>query len=264
MMGAVPALELRGVTRNVGGLRLLDGVSLSIPTGQCWALIGPNGAGKTSLFHVISGLTAPCAGQVVLHGRDVTGWAAHRLRQRGLARSFQINQLFGGLSVLDHLCCAALSGDRMGYAFWRPLSSARDVMRDACALAEALGLEHHLHSTARELTYAQQRHLELGLALAGSSTVLLLDEPTSGMSRQEAGDWAKRLRQLARGRTVLLVEHDLSVAFAVADRVAVLHQGRLITDAPASEITRDPRVQAAYGADSMSRGSDMPWEPGRG
>lgn len=262
MMGAVAALELRGVTRNVGGVRLLDDVSLSIPPGQCWALIGPNGAGKTSLFHVISGLTAPCAGQVILNGCDVTGFAAHRLRQRGLARSFQINQLFDDLSVLDHLCCAALSGERMGYAFWRSLSSAREVMREARALADTLGLEHHLHSTARELTYAQQRHLELGLALAGSSSVILLDEPTSGMSRQEAGDWTRRLRQLSRGRTILLVEHDLSVAFSVADRVAVLHQGRLLTDAPASEIARDPRVQAAYGTESM-RG-DTTGEPERG
>ena len=247
MSSPTPALELDGIRFDLGGFRVLDEVSLSIPAGQCWAVIGPNGAGKTTLFHVISGMAAPTAGRVRLHGQDVTGWPAHRMRQAGLSRSFQVNQLFGRLSVLDHLACAALSADNAGYVWWRPLAAVGDVMHQARNLAEALGLEHQLHSTAQELTYAQQRHLELGLALAGTSSVILLDEPTSGMSRLEASDWAQRLRHLARGRTVLIVEHDISVAFAVADQVAALHQGRLLALAPPSQMAHDPRVQAAYG-----------------
>ena len=145
MSTASVALQLHGISHQVGGLRLLDEVSLRIPAGQCWALMGPNGAGKTTLFHVISGLVAPTGGRVHMHGRDVTGWPAHRLRQHGLARSFQINQLFAHLSVWDHLCCAGLSGQSRGYAFWRSLASVDTVTQQARHLAKALGLEPHLH-----------------------------------------------------------------------------------------------------------------------
>ena len=243
-------LEVQGVHRRFGPSEILCGVDLRLQAQQCLALIGPNGAGKSTLFNVISGSVSPSAGDVRLDGVSIAGQAPYEIARRGLARSFQISQLFSRLSVRDHLRCACLRELGPGAGAWRGLwgsMNAKPAVRERVDhFLHTLGLHPCADLMAGELSYAQQRLLELGMVLAGSPRVVLLDEPTAGMSRSETEVFARKLRELTAGLGLLLVEHDMQVVFELADQVAVLHEGRVLACGTPAQVRADAQVRQVY------------------
>jgi branched-chain amino acid transport system ATP-binding protein len=249
------ALECRQIRQRFGHTQVLCGVNLSLRTGERMALIGPNGAGKSTLFHVLSGGQRPTSGQVLLHGRRIDGLGPRAIQRLGLGRSFQVSQLFGRLSVWDHLRCAVLAASPARGVWWRRLDALDEVTARATHWLQLLGLEPSRDRPAMALSYAEQRALELGMTLAGGAEVLLLDEPTAGMSRSETGRFVALLRQVTQGCSVLLVEHDMGVVFELADRVAVLAQGELIACDRPEAVRADPLVQQAYLGQTVGAGT---------
>ncbi|AGX88330.1 branched-chain amino acid transporter ATP-binding protein [Candidatus Symbiobacter mobilis CR] len=221
------ALELVGVHKHFGAVQVLRGIDLCVQPGECLAIVGANGAGKTTLLDVLSGGCTPSAGRVLLDGVRIDGLAPHAIHQLGLARSFQRSMGFGRLSVWDNLRCAVMWGLGYRYACWLPLSALRTVSHRANEWLARLELEALRNDPVATLPYAQRRALEVGMALAGEARVLLLDEPTSGMGRAQTLHFLALLRTLTQGRTTIVVEHDMDVVAALADRVAVLADGVL-------------------------------------
>jgi branched-chain amino acid transport system ATP-binding protein len=240
------ALELRGVRKVFGRSEIVRGVSLSVRRGERVALIGPNGAGKSTLFDLISGRTPLSAGEVLLNGQRVDGLAPHRIHRLGLARSFQVSNLFGRLSVFENLRCAALWSLGYGYSFRHFLAGARDANDRAEDVLQRVGLATSRDRPVATLSYAEQRALEIGLTLAGEAGLVMFDEPTAGMSRSETARFVPLIRSLTEGRTLLMVEHDMGVVFELADRVAVLVQGELLAFDTPQAVRDDPRVREAY------------------
>jgi branched-chain amino acid transport system ATP-binding protein len=245
-------LEVDEVSRHFGALAALTRVSLAVEAGQVFSVIGPNGAGKSTLFNVIAGLHAPSAGRVRFRGEVITGLPPEQVSRRGLAKTFQITNLFPEISVLDNVRVAAQSRSPES---GRPRSLWRrpDVDGAAVPLLEAFGLASRRDELAKNLSHGEQRYLEVCLALATSPTLLLLDEPTAGMTPGETRDATALIRAIARerGLTVLLIEHDMSVVMGISDRVVVLHFGEKIAEGTPEQIRNDPRVVEAYlgGAD---------------
>ncbi len=245
--GAAPAaLELRGLTKAFGRTPIIRGVDLAVRPGERVAVIGPNGAGKSTLFNLVSGRFAPTAGQILLNGRRIDGRPPHEINRLGLARSFQVSNLFGRLSVFENLRCALLWSLGYRYSFWQRLSRLRDANDRADELLEMLHLRRRRDTLAMNLTYAEQRALEIGLTIAGGAGVVLLDEPTAGMSRSETRRFVELIRQVTVGRTLLTVEHDMGVVFGLADRIAVLVYGEVIAFDTPEAVRANPRVQEAY------------------
>ncbi|QIL79491.1 ABC transporter ATP-binding protein [Diaphorobacter sp. HDW4A] len=240
------ALELRHLRKRFGSTEIIRDVNLSIHHGERVAFIGPNGAGKSTLFNLISGCARASSGNVLLDGADITAKRPFEINRLGLARSFQISNLFSNMSVFDNLRCSVLW--RMGYryAFWRLLAKARDANARTHELLQMLGLADRASVLASQLSYAEQRVLEIGITIAGGASVILLDEPTAGMSRSETERFTALIRTVTEGRTLLTVEHDMSVVFGLADRVAVLAQGELIAFDTPERIRANARVQEAY------------------
>ena len=241
-----PALALQALHKRFGATEVVCGVDLSIQPGQRVALIGPNGAGKSTLFNLISGHAKPSAGTVQLHGRQISGLQPFAIARLGLARSFQMTNVFPQLSVYENLRCSVLWSLGYGYSFLRLLGSLRDAIARTDALLERVGLTAQAQTLAAHLPYAQQRALELGITLGGGADVLLLDEPTAGMNRSEAAYFTDLIRSATAGKTLLLVEHDMDVVADLADNIAVLVQGRIIAFGPPQAVRADPAVQAAY------------------
>jgi len=242
----IHALELRDVRQRFGQTEILRGVNLAVRSGERVALIGPNGAGKSTLFNLISGRLAPDCGEIRLKGQRIEGrkpWVIHRA---GLARSFQVSQLFGRLSVLDNLRCAVLWSLGYRYTLFRRLSRLLDARARAEAMMERVGLAGRRDTLAMNLSHAEQRALELGLTLVGDADVILLDEPTAGMSQSETGHFMALIRTLTEGKTLLIVEHDMGVVFGLADRIAVLDQGRVLAFDTPQAVRANPLVQQAY------------------
>ena len=228
------AVRTVGLTKSFRGLEVLRGVDLTVAAGTVHAVIGPNGAGKTTLFNILSGALAPTAGRVELRGRDVTGWAPHQLVKLGVARSFQVTSVFPALSVEENLTVAARArgGDR--------LTERVDT------LMEDLGLTAMRHLEAGVLSHGDQRRLDIGLTLASEPSIILLDEPTAGMTRTEAQHTMATLERILAGRTIVLVEHDMDLVMRISARVSVLHRGILIADGPPEEVRENPEVREAY------------------
>ena len=238
------ALELKQVTKRFGATQILRGVDLSIREGERHALIGPNGAGKSTLFDLIAGRTQPTSGHIALNGIDVTGMPAHRLGRKGLARSFQTTSVFTGLTVRDNVRCAVL-GSRV--ASWKDRWFRSSLIdQEAHRVMTAIGLADRSDAPATSLSYAELRALDLCLALATGASVLLLDEPTSGMNRAEAARALALIRETTQGKTLLIVEHDMEAVFALADRISVLVQGRIIATGTPADIAADAVVRSAY------------------
>jgi branched-chain amino acid transport system ATP-binding protein len=247
------ALRLHRLSKQFGKTVVLQGIDLAVAQGESLAIIGPNGAGKSTLFNLISGRCAPTAGEIWLKGARIDGQAAHQIHRQGLSRSFQISHGFAGLSVFDNLRCAALWSLGQRYVFWRSLGGLRDVAMRAGEMLERIGLAARRNVRASELSYAEQRALEIGITVIGGADVVLLDEPTSGMSRSETLHFTALIRELTRGRTLLTIEHDMEVVFGLADRIAVLAHGELLCVDTPEAVRADPRVRQAY------LGGDTPW-----
>ncbi len=244
--GQGPVLETRALGMRFGRTEVLRGVDLALAPGERVALIGPNGAGKSTLFNLISGALAPTTGQVWLDGQRIDGLRPFEIHRRGLSRSFQVSSLFPRLSVFDNLRCGVLWSLGYRYTLLKYLSRLHDANRRTEALVRQMGLEAWAQVPAMHLSYAQQRALEIGITIAGGARVVLLDEPTAGMSRSETAHFVTLIRQVTAGRTLLMVEHDMGVVFELADRIAVLVRGELLTvDTPAA-VRADPRVRQAY------------------
>ncbi|HEX8013333.1 MAG TPA: ABC transporter ATP-binding protein [Casimicrobiaceae bacterium] len=241
-----PALELRGLTKDFGAMPIIRGVSLEVSSGERHAIIGPNGAGKSTLFNLISGRFAPTTGSIRLNGEEVTGLPPYRINRRGLSRSFQVTNIFPRLSVYENIRCSVLWSLGYRYSFWRRIEKLRDVSEHTERILEQIRMTARRHVPAGVLTYAEQRALEVGITIAGDAQVILLDEPTAGMSRAEAAAAVELIRTVSKGRTLVMVEHDMGVVFDLADRISVLVYGEIIaTDAP-ERIRVNPAVQAAY------------------
>jgi len=241
-----PVLRLEGVSRRFGGLVAVDGVSLTLGPRRRLAIIGPNGAGKTTLFRLIAGDVPPSQGRIFLFGREVTRLPAHRRARLGLSRTFQVSNLFAGLSVLDNVRLAAQAGQP---GRWRRLGPVRPSDRVGLAAMEALeraGIAARAGDRVAELSHGEQRQLEVALALATSPKLLLLDEPAAGLSAGERSRLRELLGSLPDGLPLLLIEHDMTLALSLADEVLCLHNGRPIALGPPDRVRGDPTVQAVY------------------
>jgi branched-chain amino acid transport system ATP-binding protein len=241
-----PALRLDGVSRAFGGLQAVDGVALTVRAGERRALIGPNGAGKTTLFNLISGVMPVSAGRIALFGRDVTGTPPHHRAALGLARTFQITNLFPDLSVQENCLLAVQALSPVRFSMLRPVSAYPALLDRARATLERLELEGLAGAVVRNLSHGEQRQLEIALALAGQPRVLLLDEPTAGLSPAESRLMAGLLRRLDPAITVLMIEHDMDIALELSEMVTVLHYGRVIADGPREQVKADPQVKEIY------------------
>jgi branched-chain amino acid transport system ATP-binding protein len=240
------ALELVDVHKSFGRTDIIRGVSLAIEAGERHAVIGPNGAGKSTLFNLISGRYPLSAGAIRLNGEDVTGLKPYAINRRGLARSFQVTNIFPRLSVFENLRCAVLWSRGYKYAFWRGVDRLRDVRRRTDEVLEQINLAERRNVAAAVLTYAEQRALEIGITIAGGADVVMLDEPTAGMSRSETDHAVALIRSVTAGKTLVMVEHDMSVVFDLADRISVLVYGQLIATGTPAEIRANAAVQEAY------------------
>ncbi|MBB1076367.1 ABC transporter ATP-binding protein [Rhodoferax sp. 4810] len=244
---ATPAvLELKSLHKCFGQADIIRNLSLSVMPGESLAIIGPNGAGKSTLFNLISGRYAPSSGQIWLGGQRIDGQKPFEINRLGLSRSFQISQLFPTLSVFENLRCAMFWQQGLGYSFWKSLSGLTDTNARTHALMQRLQLLETCDTPAQQLSYAQQRALELGMALASDPAVLLLDEPTAGMSRSETSHFMALIAELTQGKTLLIVEHDMSVVFGLASKIAVIVQGELLAFDTPEAVRVNPLVQQAY------------------
>ena len=240
------ALQLTDVHKSFGATRIIRGVSLTIERGERHAIIGPNGAGKSTLFNLVSGRFAPTRGSIRLNGAEIAGSAPYRISRRGLARSFQVTNIFPHLTVYENIRCSALWALGYKYNFWRSADRLADAGARADEVLARIRMTARRDMLAGVLTYAEQRALEIGITIAGNAEVILLDEPTAGMSRSETQGTVELIRSLSQGKTLVMVEHDMGVVFNLADRISVLVYGEVLaTDTP-DRIRENPAVQAAY------------------
>jgi branched-chain amino acid transport system ATP-binding protein len=241
-----PALELLDLRKSFGKTDIIRGCSLQVMAGERVAVIGPNGAGKSTLFNLISGRFAPSSGQVLLHGQRIEGRKPFEINRLGLSRSFQITNIFPKLSVFENLRCGVLWRLGYKYSFIRFLDKLRDANERTEDLLQMIHLHRKRDVLAVNLTYAEQRALEVGITIAGGASVILLDEPTAGMSREETRRFIALIKDVTVGKTLLTVEHDMSVVFGLADRIAVVVYGEIIAFDTPERIRANQRVQEAY------------------
>jgi branched-chain amino acid transport system ATP-binding protein len=241
-----PALELRDVRKTFGRTEIIRGVSLSVAVGERHAIIGPNGAGKSTLFNLITGRFPVSSGTIHLNGQDITHKKPYEINRLGLSRSFQITNIFHRLTVFENLRCAVLWSLGYRYSFWHNLNKLADVEERAEDILRRIGLRRRRNTAAGLLTYAEQRALELGITIAGGANVILLDEPTAGMSRSETANAVALIRDITHGKTLVMVEHDMSVVFGLADVVSVVVYGEVIASGPPAEIRANAKVKEAY------------------
>ncbi|WP_417691101.1 ABC transporter ATP-binding protein [Roseibium sp.] len=240
------ALQLTDVTKSFGEISVMKGVNLAIKAGERHAVIGPNGAGKSTLFNLISGMFPVTSGDIALNGRSIVGLPPYQINRSGLARSFQITNIFPRLSVFENLRIGVLARHGVRFGLFQPVSRMRRINDEARAILAEVGLDARAADMAGDLTYSEQRALEIGMTLTTGADVILLDEPTAGMSREETAQAVELIRSVTEGKTLLMVEHDMSVVFSLCDRVSVLVYGNILaTDTPKA-ISENREVQEAY------------------
>ena len=244
--GTPPVLELRGLSKSFGGLQAVRDVTFKVMPGDRKAIIGPNGAGKTTLFNLITGIFPSSSGQVLLFGKDVTGWPGHRRTAMGMARTFQITSLFPRLTVLDNVLLAIKGLRPSKFVMWRFMSSYKDVYEKAYRLLEQAEFMDRANTEVRYLSHGEQRQLEIVLGLASNPAILLLDEPAAGLSSGESLEMTKFLMKLDRKLAILLIEHDMDVVFDLADTISVLHFGEVLETGAPEQIKTSQRVQEIY------------------
>ena len=248
-MTAVPdsfALELKDLRKSFGKTEIIRGVNLAVRHGERVAVIGPNGAGKSTLFNLISGRFGASSGDVLLNGSVINGMKPYEINRLGLSRSFQITNIFPKLSVFENLRCSVLWSMGYKYSFWRFLSSLHDANARANELLQMIKLDKKHDVLAMNLTYAEQRALEIGITIGGGANVILLDEPTAGMSRSETTRFIALIKQVTEGKSLLTVEHDMGVVFGLADKIAVIVYGEVIAFDTPEAVRANPLVQEAY------------------
>jgi branched-chain amino acid transport system ATP-binding protein len=240
------AVELQDVRKSFGKTEIIRGASLSVKQGERVAIIGPNGAGKSTLFNLISGRFHATTGDILVNGQSILGRKPYEINRMGLARSFQVSNLFTRLSVFENIRCAVLWSRGYRYSFWRFLADAKDANDRTEEVLKMIKLDKRRDVLAMNLTYAEQRALEIGITIAGGADVILLDEPTAGMSRSETTRFVQLIREVTEGKTLLTVEHDMGVVFGLADRIAVLVYGEVIAFDTPEAVRANKRVQEAY------------------
>lgn len=239
-------LSLKGIRKNFGESEIITGVDLDVYAGERHAIIGPNGAGKSTLFNLISSLYPVSEGRIELRGKDITDLPPHKINRMGLTRSFQTTNIFPKMTVFENVRCALLWPMGFGYSFWQICDRKKALNEKAMQVLEEIGMAQRAFMPAGSLTYADQRALEVGIAIAGGAEIILLDEPTAGMSRGETRRMGEFIRKVTEGKTLIVVEHDMGVVFDLADRISVLVYGEIIaTDTP-DAVRKNPRVQEAY------------------
>ena len=241
-----PAVELRGVQKSFGNTSVIRDVNLTVVKGERHALIGPNGAGKSTLFNLISGYIIPTVGSILLKDEIVSGLPPYQINRRGLSRSFQVSNVFANMSVWENIRCALLWATGHRYAFWKNIDNLPEVRERTSHILQDINLISRQDVPAGLLAYAEQRTLEIGITIAGGADVILLDEPTAGMSHTETERAVALIRRLTEGRTLLIIEHDMSVVFGLADRISVLVYGQIIASGTPEEIRGNPKVKEAY------------------
>lgn len=241
-----PILSLRGLRKAFGETEIIRGVDLDIIPGERHAVIGPNGAGKSTVFHLISGNLTPTAGEIVFDGAPIQGLPPQAINRLGLARSFQITNIFPKLSVFENLRLAVMRRYGLSYVFWRFIDSVARVREETDHLLEQVRLQTRAATLAGELSYSEQRSLEIAMTLACDPKLILLDEPMAGMSHEETDYTVSLIRELTQGRTLMIVEHDMAVVFSLSDRISVLVYGEVIATGSPDEIRNDPHVREAY------------------
>jgi branched-chain amino acid transport system ATP-binding protein len=240
------AVELVDVRKSFGRTEIIRGANLQVRPGERVAIIGPNGAGKSTLFNLISGRFGCTSGEVRLHGERIDGLQPYEINRRGLSRSFQVSNLFTRLSVFENIRCAVLWSMGYRYSFWKFLADLTDANDRTEEVLEMIKLDRRRDVQVMNLTYAEQRALEIGITIAGGAGVVLLDEPTAGMSRSETRRFVQLIRDVTVGKTLLTVEHDMGVVFGLADKIAVLVYGEVIAFDEPEVVRANPRVQEAY------------------
>jgi branched-chain amino acid transport system ATP-binding protein len=248
-MSQIPAnfsLELKDLRKSFGKTEIIRGVNLAVSSGERVGIIGPNGAGKSTLFNLISGRFAPSSGQVLLNGQRIDGKQPYEINRAGLSRSFQITHVFPKLSVFENLRCGLLWSMGYKYSFWKFLADLKDANERTLELMNMIKLDRKRDMLAANLTYSEQRALEIGITIAGGAPVILLDEPTAGMSRSESRDFVRLIKEVTIGKTLLTVEHDMGVVFGLADKIAVVVYGEVIDFDLPDKVRANPRVQEAY------------------
>ena len=249
---ASPALELKNLRKSFGKTEIIRGINLAVSAGERIAIIGPNGAGKSTLFNLISGRFEPSSGDVLLSGQRINGKKPFEINRMGLSRSFQITNIFPKLSVFENLRCGVLWSLGYKYTFLKFLANLHDANARADELMAMIKLEKKRDVLATNLTYAEQRALEIGITIAGGAGVILLDEPTAGMSRSETSRFITLIKEVTVGKTLLTVEHDMGVVFGLADKIAVVVYGEIIAYDMPEAVRADQRVQEAYLGSSVA------------
>lgn len=243
---SAPALELRGLKKSFGRTEIIRGVDLAIGAAERHAIIGPNGAGKSTLFNLITGRFPKTAGSILLKGRDIEGLAPYEINRLGLSRSFQITNIFPKMSVFENVRCALLWPQGHRYSFWSMVAKSRALTEGAERILEQINLADRRDLPAGVLSYAEQRALEIGITIAGGADVIMLDEPTAGMSHSETDYIVGLIREVTKGKTLVMVEHDMGVVFGLADRISVLVYGEIVATGAPAEVRANPKVQEAY------------------
>lgn len=241
-----PALEIDDLRKSFGKTEIIRGINLSVGKGERHAIIGPNGAGKSTLFNLITARFPPTAGKVSLHGQNLAGLAPYEINRLGLSRSFQITNIFPQMTVFENIRCALLWTKGYKYSFWNMVSRSQDLTDGADAILEQINLTSRRELPAGVLSYAEQRALEIGITIAGGADVIMLDEPTAGMSHSETDYIVELIRKVTEGKTLMMVEHDMGVVFGLADKISVLVYGEIIATGPPEEVRANAKVQEAY------------------
>jgi branched-chain amino acid transport system ATP-binding protein len=240
------AIELVDLRKSFGPTAVIRGVNLSVGEGERHAIIGPNGAGKSTLYNLITAKYAPSSGRIRLRGQDVTSRKPYEINRMGLSRSFQVTNIFPRMSVFENVRCGTLWSLNYRYSFWHDVDRLEDANARSRQILQDIGLAARADVPAGVLSYAEQRALEIGITIAGGAEVILLDEPTAGMNRAETSQTVELVRRITEGRTLVMVEHDMSVVFGLADRISVLVYGEIIASGAPDEIRGNPAVREAY------------------